>query len=177
MAGLALGLALLALILLGPAGSPARATTVHRSACPAQMKHGKHPARATRCSRRVSSHAKRRSQKHRQVKKRLTHTTLPATPATPALCEDGSMPVAGAGEFTCGDGSEPGCEDGSEPTQSAIGTAPLCPAEEDPSVEAPDGQCEPEDECQTVEWNCEESAKAGEAAAACERAGGGEGDS
>jgi hypothetical protein len=48
---------------------------------------------------------------------------------TAASCEDGSEPVQVEPEvFECGDGSEPGCDDGSELTISSDGSKLVCTA-------------------------------------------------
>ena|GEM_PF-4451211 len=95
-----------------------------------------------------------------------THTGSAAPALTPALCEDGTPPVRTQGAYACQDGSEPSCEDASEPLAGAGGGPPECQAP------APAGG--EEGESQDPESSCEVSLSAGEAAPACEASGGGE---
>ena len=178
MAVLALGLALLAMVIIAPAGASARGTIARRGACPSAEKHARHAIRASHCVKRATRHAKAIShqpQKHSHPVGKAHHTT-PVAVQTPALCEDASAPVRSGGEFSCQDGSEPGCEDGSEPTALFPGAIPLCPAVEEQTPPAAGEPCQTEatTECRPVEWSCEGSASAGEAPVACERSGGGE---
>jgi hypothetical protein len=177
MAVLALGLALLAMVFIAPAGAPARGTIARRGACPPAEKHARHAVRGSHCVKRASRHARpvsHQPQKHSHPVKKRTHRTSPVAVQAPALCEDESAPVRSGGEFSCQDGSEPSCEDASEPTALSPGGVPLCPAVEEQAPPAAGEPCETEGtaECRPVEWSCEGSV--GEAAVPCERSGGGE---
>jgi hypothetical protein len=69
-------------------------------------------------------------------------TTTPVS-TTPASCEDGSAPVAaGGGSFSCGDGSEPTCEDWATPTPAANGKSLICPSTIEEGPEAIEAECE-----------------------------------
>jgi hypothetical protein len=180
MAGLALALALLALVLLSPTRAPARGTIARRGTCPAATKHVKHAVKASHCTKRATRHRKpaaHQPSKHSHPVSKGTHKS-PSTPAgqTPALCEDASAPVRSGSEFSCQDGSEPSCEDGTEPLAAAGSAIPLCPVEDESPSQAPGEECslEASAECQSAEWACEGSSDAGEAALPCERAGTGE---
>lgn len=182
MAGLALALALLAMVLLAPARAPARSTIARRGACPTAAKHVKRAVRGGHCTKRSTRHGKpaaHRPVKHAHPISKGTHRSSPsAARQIPALCEDASPPVRSGSEFSCQDGSEPSCEDGSEPVAgSGSGSGvPVCTAEVESSPQTPGEECGPEGtaECQSAEWACEGSPNGGEAALACEPAGGGE---
>lgn len=180
MAGLVLALTVAAMVLVAPAGAPARGAIARRGACPAATKHAKHTLKAGHCTtRRSNRHAKpvsRQPAKHPRAVKKGTHRAPSVAAQTPALCEDASAPVRSGGEFGCQDGSEPSCEDGSEPTAAAGSGAPVCLLASAPGGESPAEGCNLEAgvECQPGEWTCEESFGANEAPAACERTGEGE---
>jgi hypothetical protein len=178
MAGLALALALLAVVLMSPAGAPARGTIARRGACPAATKHAKRAVKGSHCTKRSTRHGKpaaHQPAKHAHpVSKSTSKSSSSPVAQTPALCEDASAPVHSGGEFSCRDGSEPSCEYGSEPVSAAGSGTPLCTVEA-PS-QTPGEECGPEGtaECQGAEWTCEGSLDAAEGALACERTGGGE---
>jgi type II secretory pathway pseudopilin PulG len=183
LAILALLLAL-ALAMAVPAGASARARSAG-SACAVTARH------ASRHERRAASHCSRRSS-HRgpSAHQRPTrspshsrtgaagkgmHRAAAAKKRTPALCEDGSVPVRGPEGFSCDDGSEPSCADGSEPLTAPDGQ-PLCEAPGESGGEDAAGECLAETgECEAGQGNCEASSEGGEAASGCEGASEGEG--
>jgi hypothetical protein len=77
------------------------------------------------------SHAKLKKHhaKHTAGKKvKGRHPKLSASEArTAAICEDGSSPTpAGEGSFSCGDGSQPACENDATPTLSSDNSTLIC---------------------------------------------------
>jgi hypothetical protein len=125
---LTLALAALAVLLSAPAQSLARnAQSKHASATRHKPK-GKH---------------KRHAKKAKRHSKAKHGTAAPvATPPKPAICEDGSRPVAeGEGTFSCADGAEPVCRNGAEPTPTRSGTTLVCPTSSS-TTEFSEAECE-----------------------------------
>lgn len=128
-----------------PACSAARAHPHGLHTCD-RVRHGKAAQPHAKSHKRSGHHAKgtahghNKKAKHHKVKrtakKGVRKTTRKTTrraarkaAARPAraMCEDGSPPVrAGPDSFTCGDGSEPGCEDGSFPIVAPNGKTLVC---------------------------------------------------
>jgi hypothetical protein len=155
LAGLAVILVLLGCAALSAAAFARTTHTGHRSTC-ASVRRGKH-----RSGRHCSKHHDQKTAAHK--KKPAAKTTAPAQKLGPALCEDGSLPTrAASGEYTCEDGSEPACVDGSEPLRPAISSAPVCRVshEEEPGACKAGGECE--------EFACEDPAEAAAPSAGCE---------
>ena len=71
---------------------------------------------------------------------RVRAGSSPATRLIPALCEDGTRPAYAGGRFSCDDGSEPACEDGSYPIASRDGSHLVC--EPPPSGSVGEAVCE-----------------------------------
>ncbi|HXW58287.1 MAG TPA: hypothetical protein VEJ23_02285 [Solirubrobacteraceae bacterium] len=98
----------------------------------------------------------------RKVKPKTTHKTTrksarKASAPAKALCENGSAPArTGTDSYTCGDGSEPGCEDGSYPIVAPNGKTLVCnvPSNEGGSSGGGDGSRPPSGE--TEEALCED---------------------
>jgi hypothetical protein len=135
----------LTMLLARPDSSPASAASIcsstaaahakqHVRACPAR--HGTARAHAKA----KGHHAKHNhSKKKKKAKPETAHT--PAPVLRPATCEDGTAPKPAAeGEYTCGDGSEPVCANGAEPTAKHSGARLLCPAK--PGTEFSEANCE-----------------------------------
>lgn len=110
-----------------------------------RARHGKAVRPQARSHKRSDHHAKSLKHGHKKgtrhkvkraakkaVKKVTRKTTRKASrkaAARPAkaICEDGSAPArTGTDSFTCGDGSEPGCEDGSYPIVAPNGKTLVC---------------------------------------------------
>jgi hypothetical protein len=73
----------------------------------------------------VKRHHAKRAVGRKKKRKRPRPSTV--TGQIAASCEDASAPVpAGDGSFSCRDGSEPACEDGSSPTLSRNGSTLVC---------------------------------------------------
>jgi len=179
LSGVALTLALLAIALLAPARAPARGTIAHRGSCLSAAKHAKHAARAGHCTKHASHRGKpvthQPAQHSHPVKKGTHQSPMPAP--TPPLCEDASSAVRTSTGFVCRDGSEPGCDEGSEPVTATDGVIEGCKSTES-STEMPAEACTTEGGgCQAGEWSCEASLDANEAPMACEPTGGGEASS
>ena len=141
---LALALSAIAIVVLLALSAQAKAET-HNAACASSVRHG---ARACVQSRHASkshkgkAHAKGKGKgkghhaKHvvtpkSAAKKKAAAKAKPkitaATIKTPAVCEDGSVPVRESdGFFSCDDESEPGCENGSTPMLSRNGLSLIC---------------------------------------------------
>jgi hypothetical protein len=143
-AGLALALSL-SVLGLGLASSTPALAKAHRSACPhsatARVKHHGHACakspHKTKAKTKVHSrHGSRRHGAQPAVTKATTEATTKkagttdasqASPLEPAGCEDGSSPLRPQDEvYECEDGSEPGCDDGSQMTVSSDGSTLLC---------------------------------------------------
>jgi hypothetical protein len=163
----ALVLSLLGLALLLVPGALAHGTHTQKSACPATSVHRAHGTIAGRCVKHATHKAKHRSHtpaKHKSPAKKPSHgSSKKSTAMTPAICEDGSLPIRAkaSARFSCSDGSEPACEDGSAPTRSSAGAVPLCPVLADTGSEEGSEACEQEaeeGECQTA--GCEEASEA-----------------
>jgi hypothetical protein len=109
----------------------------------AHSKGGRTAHRCARSSHKAGRrHASKRHAKHPAAGKgrRSRPTTLAAVNA--ASCADGSEPVrARKGSFSCRDGSEPECEDGSAPTSSRNGAGLVCPASSEDGS-GPGEECE-----------------------------------
>ncbi|MCW3018721.1 MAG: hypothetical protein JWN10_1029 [Solirubrobacterales bacterium] len=156
----ALTLSLLALVvtLLGPAQTLAQT----RKACstPTSRSKTKHAARSCPKSSRRSKKTRHSSKHHAKgtPARKTSQTSAPAAASVePARCEGGQTPVRGSGgTFSCGDGSEPECEDGATPTPSHKGTRLVCPV----STEAEAESSSTAAECEEEELGC--SAGAGE---------------
>ena len=149
---------LVSLLACAALSAAAFARTAHGSRRPscASTRHAKHGA-ARHC-------AKHHSQKTHKTKKPAAKAPAPAPKLTPALCEDGSAPArSAAGSFACEDGSEPGCEDGSDSVRPSSSSAPMCRV---PKPEA-ETTCEPNGEC-SAEFACEDSEEAVSGAQGCE---------
>lgn len=133
---LPVALALTALLALASSVAPALGSRT-AAACRAAPAGSGHRARA--CAgrnRKAHRHAKvrRHHAKHPSIKKkkaapRPVSAPVPAEqPQSPAGCEDATRPSRAAdGSFACGDGSEPVCANGLEPSASGSGAAPSCP--------------------------------------------------
>ncbi len=151
---------LLALMLAGAlsAAAAARPATSHRGSCPAQH-HAKHGAK--HCSKKHSHKPKGGAHKT----KKPVHKPAPSVPLTPATCEDASLPVrSAAGSYSCEDGSEPACVDGSDPVRPSSASAPMCRA---PREEGGECQVGSNGECQ-LELACEDAEEADAAPQGCE---------
>jgi hypothetical protein len=168
-AALALALSLAVLVVLL---APARTLALgHTSACP-RASSAQTGRRARACAKPVQpakTHARHATRRHGTVRhavKRHTsrHGARPAVthPKTnskvssaaaltqvAAICEDGSEPALAGEDFACADGSEPGCEDGSELSLSSDGAALTCPV-------APEDGSGSSGEPESVEQSCEE---------------------
>lgn len=101
-------------------------------------------------ARKHGSHAKGKTKRHHTKyikKKKSRHDPAPHTPATrapqPAVCEDASTPaVESEGSYSCADGSEPICGDGSDPVPASKGSGPVCATAAKPVVEFSEASCE-----------------------------------
>lgn len=160
LACLALLVALLASAALS-AGAFARPASGHRATCTAS-RHSKHGA-GRHCAKR---HAKKTRGGAHKSKKPAVKSPAPTPKLTPAVCEDGSAPAhSTSGSYTCEDGSEPACEDGSDPLRPSSASAPMCRvAREDPPLEC---GIEPNGEC-SVELACEDAEEAAPGPQGCE---------
>jgi hypothetical protein len=70
--------------------------------------------------------------------------------AIQASCESGTAPVLNGGSFSCEDGSEPQCVDGSTPKASRNGKLLLCPVATEGESASGEAECEEEElECMT----------------------------
>jgi hypothetical protein len=140
------------LLTLAPAAG-GRPASAHKVACQSATRHPH--SHQTRCARQHKPVQHRG--KHHSGGKSPAHKTSPHKPPArvAAQCEDGSLPLRSApGVFSCDDESEPGCQEGSEATLAAGGTALTCPAPVSPGGEA-EGECFPEGECVPSEPPCE----------------------
>jgi hypothetical protein len=130
-----------------PTAAGARA---HRSSCG----HAARPAKRHR-HKAKHHHAK---PKHAKAKAKQA----PALTKVPATCEDGSEPArTGTSSFSCTDGSEPECENGSNPTLSSGGSTLQCTVPIVAGSSVTEGSCESEagPSCATIseefpEANC-----------------------
>lgn len=150
---LALSLAVLVAALLAPSQTLAQ---THRPTCSTSAAQSKTKGTVHACAQ--SSHkGKGRSHAHHATKRHAEHggakhplvkkspkTAPPAPPAPPAAsCEDGSAPVrANDGSFSCKDGSEPACEDSSNPTRSSSDTSLVCPVSSEGGSGSSEAECE-----------------------------------
>jgi hypothetical protein len=126
----------------------------HVRACPAR--HGTVRAHA-KAKGHHAKHDHSKKNKKAKTKPKTTHT--PAPVLRPATCEDGTTPKpAGEGEYTCGDGSEPVCANGTEPTAKHSGARLLCPAKS--GSEFSEADCEdgssPERPASSSAFSCED---------------------
>jgi hypothetical protein len=183
MLTLALSMATLIALL---AASPQALAQAHRAACPSSSSaHRASGAHACVQARRATGSTRRKAHGHSKVKghhakhsgakkgkgkkKAKRRAKSQARGVTPAICENGSVPVNnGGGVFSCADESEPMCSNGSIPVLSSNGSALVCvvkasaggPTEalcEDGSspIRASDGSFSCEDESQPT---CEDGA-------------------
>jgi hypothetical protein len=142
LALLALLLALLVVAAGLAAGAAARPQHAGHASCTTSH-HAKHAA-AKRC-------AKHHSRKHKTRK--ASKTAAPAPKLTPAKCEDGTAPVrATSGAYTCEDGSEPACQDGTDPVHLSASPAPVCRVSQGGAGhecgQGQSGECGPEFTCE-----------------------------
>jgi len=136
--------------------SPQALAHGHKAACSSSATHSKHGARACVQSRRAGGSHKSKAHarpkvkghhaKHAVTTKKTVKTKAKAptgTIQTPAVCEDGSLPVRESdGFFSCDDESEPGCENGAIPQLTPNGAKLICgPAAKGASI-APEAACE-----------------------------------
>jgi hypothetical protein len=167
-AALTLALALVALLatLLGPAQTSAQS----RRACstPTSQAKTKHAARTcSRSSRRgkKTRHSRKHHAKHAPAKNTSQTSTSASGLVQPAHCESGQTPVHGTdGTFSCGDGSEPECENGATPTASRKGNSLVCPVASEAESSSSAAECEEEGSvCAIVagEQPCETSSSDG----------------
>ena len=143
LAGLALALFSSVLALGLAASTPALAKKAHRSTCPhsatARAKHHGHACAKSPNKTKAKVHARHAGKRHgaqpvvtkakteAATKKTSTAGTPQASSPEPASCEDGSAPLHPQDEvYECEDGSEPGCDDGSEMTVSSDGSTLMC---------------------------------------------------
>jgi hypothetical protein len=150
-------LGVLAIALLGPSQTLAQKTG--RLACATATGHGRarqdghvcvklvrkrkahHTTRLTTTGHRAKS-VSGKSTSGKSTSSKAPPGTTPVS-TTPASCEDGSAPVAaGGGSFSCGDGSEPTCEDWATPTPAANGKSLICPSTIEEGPEAIEAECE-----------------------------------
>ena len=109
-------------------------------------------ARAGRGSKRA--HSKRGGAK-KKAQDRASNAAQKGVSQVAAICEDGSVPIrAHDGSFSCDDGSEPGCENGSEPILSGDRSALVC--EVGPGEGAAPGPGDPSEEIPTEEGSPDE---------------------
>ena len=136
--------------------SPQALAHGHKAACSSSATHSKHGARACVQSRRAAKSHKRKA--HARPKVKGHHSKHAATTnkttkkkaksptgtiQTPAVCEDGIVPVRESdGFFSCDDESEPGCENGSTPMLTPNGTKLICGPAPKGAPEAPEAACE-----------------------------------
>lgn len=162
-----LGAVLSSLLLAGASASaPARALPrAHGTACAVTRVHGAHHRGSCAGTRRTSrTHTRHASAGHGK-RRHTRHTARATRPAraseVPAACEDGSAPASVTdGSFACMDGSEPTCEDGSQPVRSAAAATLVCPPSSDgESFEASEGECE--EACTAAPSQCEAAATVG----------------
>jgi hypothetical protein len=146
---IALWTAALAALLTLPARTLAQG---HKAACSTHSAtHAKARTHTSTCPSHKGKHARHGSGRRRTAKPHAKSKPAPRL-QTPALCEDESIPVRAAnGGFSCDDGSEPGCEDGSNPVRSGHalecqisppGSEPAC-AEEGAASSCQGGSDEP----------------------------------
>lgn len=122
-----------------PAGcSPRAAHSGSQGRVCAALWHGTHAKTKAK-----HHHAKRVAAKKKKSKHQPA-TYTPAIPApVPAVCEDASTPVRESeGSYSCADGSEPICGNGSEPALASKGPGPVCPTAAKPVVEFSEASCE-----------------------------------
>lgn len=117
----------------------------HNAACTSplatHLKHGTHaciqakgaakPAHRGKAHAHAHAHAnvKGHHSRHgvKRGKKKAAGTKPPTHSQTPAVCDDGSIPVnEGGGSFSCADESEPECVNGSGPVLSSNHSALVC---------------------------------------------------
>jgi hypothetical protein len=155
LAGLVLALSVSVPALGLAAATPALAKA-HRSACrPSSSAHGKSHRRAcAKSPHKAKVHARHGSRRHgaqpavtkakteAPTKRGGTKVGSRTSSPEPASCEDGGSPVERQDEvFECEDGSEPGCDDGSEMTVSSDGSTLLCSGTP-PADGAGEAECE-----------------------------------
>jgi hypothetical protein len=139
--------ALALLMLLGAPGAGARG----RSACvPHSHSHGcaKHASSKHKAKHKSKQH---KSKHHASKPKPAPKKTAPKQEELePAVCEDGTTPVAEGSSFACTDGSEPVCASGAEPEATHHSTKLECSSE--PELEGETfGEEEDEGECELEE--------------------------
>jgi hypothetical protein len=139
---LALALSTFAIVVLLALSAQAKADT-HNAACASSVRHGvracaqsRHASRSHRGKAHAKGKRKGHHGKHVVTPKSAAKKTAgakgkpkisAATIKTPAICEDGSVPVRESdGFFSCDDESEPGCENGSTPMLSRNGLSLIC---------------------------------------------------
>lgn len=148
---LALTALLLALLVVSAClagGAGARSARTRHASC-AGSHHARHQS-AKHC-------AKRKTAKTVHKGKQSAPKAAPTVKLTPATCEDGTAPARTAsGTYTCEDGSEPACQDGSEPIRPGASSAPMCHV----SHEAPSCALGGDSEC-SQEFACEEEVTEG----------------
>jgi hypothetical protein len=114
----------------------------HNPACRAplatHLKHGTHacvqakgaakPAHRGKAHPRAHPNVKGHHSRHgaKKGKKKAARKKAPAHSQTPAVCENGSIPVNEGGSFACADESEPECPNGSAPVLSSNHSALVC---------------------------------------------------
>lgn len=188
-------IALSALALLAALLGPSQTLAQTRGAsCPSDARAGKPRHGAHACThpshRSTARHAAKRRAGHAHAKAkgkgkakgtdkgkakgtRAAHGAG-ATVFVPARCEDGAIPVAGAGgSFSCEDGSQPSCEDGAAPTRSRGGAGLVCAVSSGEEAQASAGE---EVECEEAATEAAEpEEESGCPAAAAAGSGSGEG--
>jgi hypothetical protein len=127
---------LMALIALSAGAQAQAATRTHKagarkSACPPPA--GPHSKRTGHvCTTSKHAGSSHHSAKHHHSAGHAVKKTGPVAPAAAtrvaASCEDGSAPLRAGGTFSCADGSEPACQDGSTPVSSSDRSTLLCPS-------------------------------------------------
>ncbi len=148
LALLALLLALLVVSACLAGGAGARPARTRHTSC-SGSRRAKHPS-ARHCS-------KRRAAKTVHKAKKPAPKAAPTVKLAPATCEDGTVPAHTAGgAYTCEDGSEPACQNGSEPIRPSASSAPMCHV----SHEAPGCAPGAGSEC-SQEFACEEEVTEG----------------
>jgi hypothetical protein len=167
---LAGALVALGLLLLAPAGAPARTTRARPTGCQAAKRAAARRAGHRAAARGCAKHAAPKPRRHaRKPASKKAEGATPAVELAPAGCEDGSAPTRSATAFSCEDGSAPVCDDGSAPTRVSRSGAPLCPVLTE-GAESEALECAPDasGECATVEWTCKDTREPEEPAQPCE---------
>ncbi len=144
---LAILLAALAALLVGPALSLAKSTTGRCSPASSHAKQRAHTCTGRGHTGNTHAKVKRHHAKHHHSinKKKAQHGSGQAVAAAPkpATCEDRSRPVSeGGGSFSCANGAEPVCAGGALPTLSKNGAKLLCPVPLASRTEWSEAECE-----------------------------------